>query len=102
MNTSEWTKIKFRFYQYQEALERYEAALALYREIGDPLGEANTLQEIGDVFQFLKRSTEALLKYEVALVSYQEIKDRLGEANTLKAIGDVLQFPHQILTIFQY
>jgi len=85
-------KIKFRFYQHQEALERYEAALALYHEIDDRLGEANTLQEIGDVFQFFKRSTEALQKYEVALVSYHEIGDHLGEANTLKAIGDVFQF----------
>ena len=75
-----------------EALERYEAALAFYRDIGDRLGEANTLKAIGDVLQFLKRSTEALERYEAALAFYRDIGDRLGEANTLKAIGDVLQF----------
>ncbi|MBN3942569.1 tetratricopeptide repeat protein, partial [Nostoc sp. NMS9] len=70
-----------------EALERYETALAFYREIGARLGEANTLIAIGDVLQFLKRSTEALERYETALAFYREIGDRLGEANTLQAIG---------------
>ncbi|BAY45190.1 hypothetical protein SAMD00079811_27920 [Scytonema sp. HK-05] len=37
-----------------EALERYEQALAFYRDIGARLGEANTLQAIGDVLQFQK------------------------------------------------
>jgi tetratricopeptide (TPR) repeat protein len=75
-----------------EALERYEAALAFYRDIGSRLGEANTLKAIGDVLQFLKRSTEALERYEAALAFYRDIGARLGEANTLQAIGDVLQF----------
>ncbi|MBD2267188.1 tetratricopeptide repeat protein, partial [Anabaena sp. FACHB-709] len=70
-----------------EALERYEEALAFYRDIGDRLGEANTLRAIGDVLQFLKRSTEALERYEEALAFYRDIGDRLGEANTLQAIG---------------
>lgn len=44
--TSFWDgKVKFRFYRAKEALERYEAALAFYREIGDRLGEANVLLE---------------------------------------------------------
>ncbi|WP_233153766.1 hypothetical protein [Scytonema sp. HK-05] len=45
-----------------EALERYEQALAFYRDIGvrsaappeHRLGEANTLKAIGDVLQFQK------------------------------------------------
>ena len=59
----------------------------MYREIGDRLGEANTLIAIGDVLQFLKRSTEALENYEGALALYREIGARLGEANALQAIG---------------
>jgi len=51
------------------------------------LGEANTLQAIGDVLQFLKRSTEALKRYEAALTFYREIGSRLGEANTLQTIA---------------
>ncbi|WP_277926137.1 tetratricopeptide repeat protein [Nostoc sp. FACHB-857] len=75
-----------------EALQRYESALQFYRDIGDRLGEANTLIAIGDVLQFLGRSEQALQRYESALQFYRDIGARLGEANTLKAIGDVLQF----------
>ena len=88
-------KAKFRVYKAKEALERYEEALAFYRNIGVSeappvearLGEANTLQAIGDVLQFLDRRTEALERYEEALAFYRDIGDRLGEANTLQAIG---------------
>jgi tetratricopeptide (TPR) repeat protein len=83
---------KFRFYLAAEALENYEQALGLFREIGDRLGEANTLRAVGDVLQFKKRSDEALENYQQALGLYREIGDRLGEAYTLKAVGDVLQF----------
>ncbi|MEH2184719.1 MAG: tetratricopeptide repeat protein, partial [Nostoc sp.] len=88
-------KAKFRVYRATEALELYEAALAFYRDIGDRLGEANTLIAIGDVLQFLDRRTEALERYEAALAFYRDIGDRLGEANTLRAIGNVLQFLDQ-------
>ena len=70
----------------------YQQALLIYQEIGDRLGEANTLKAIGDVLQFLKRSDEALQRYETALSFYRDTGARLGEANTLQAIGDVLQF----------
>lgn len=85
-------RIKFRFYQSKEAIESYEAAQALYREMGYQLGEARILKVIGDVLQFLKRLPEAIESYEAALALYREIGYQLGEANTLKAIGDVLRF----------
>nr|WP_084776902.1 tetratricopeptide repeat protein [Anabaena sp. PCC 7108] len=75
-----------------EALSRYEQALSFYREIGELLGEANTLQSIGDVLQFLKCSDEALSRYEQALALYREKCSRLGEAYALKAIGDALHY----------
>jgi tetratricopeptide (TPR) repeat protein len=78
----------------------YQQALKIYQEIGARLGEANTLKAIGDVLQFLDRTSEALERYEQALAFYRDIgvreaappEHRLGEAYTLKAIGDVLQF----------
>ncbi len=65
----------------------YQQALEIYHEIGDRSGEANTLKAIGDVLQFLKRSTEALERYEQALNFYRDIGDRLGEANVLQELG---------------
>jgi tetratricopeptide (TPR) repeat protein len=94
-------RAKFRFYQAAEALERYEAALGFYRDIGARLGEANTLKAIGDVLQFLKRSTEALERYEAALGFYRDIGARLGEANTLQAYGQLQEDNTQALAYFQ-
>jgi tetratricopeptide (TPR) repeat protein len=81
-------------FQFQPLIRTYlqEQLLNFYRTTDNRLGEANTLIAIGDVLQFLKRSTEALANYEQAIGIYREVGDRLGEANTLKAIGDVLQF----------
>ncbi|MEL7507527.1 MAG: tetratricopeptide repeat protein, partial [Cyanobacteria bacterium J06554_1] len=52
---------------HSNSLSNYEQALGLYRDVGDRLGEANTLKAVGDVLQFLKRSQEALSNYEQAL-----------------------------------
>ena len=84
-----------RFYEKSEALAHYQDAIVLYREVGDQLGEANTLRVIGDVFQFKDQRDEALAHYQDAIVLYREVGNRLGEANTLKAIGEVLQFKSQ-------
>ena len=71
---------------------RYEKALRAAQRVGDRLGEANTLQAIGDVQQFRKENDEALASYTQALALYRAVGDRLGEANTLQAIGDVQKF----------
>ena len=70
----------------------YEAALGLFRAVGDRLGEANVLKAQGDVLAFQKRNDEALAKYEAALGLFRAVGARLGEANVLKAQGDVLAF----------
>ncbi|MEG4289246.1 tetratricopeptide repeat protein, partial [Microcoleus sp. D2B6] len=62
------------------------------RAKGSVWEEANTLQAIGDVLQFLDRRDEALERYDKALKLYEQVGDNLGKANTLQAIGDVLQF----------
>jgi tetratricopeptide (TPR) repeat protein len=75
-----------------EALAKYEAALDLFRAVGDRLGEANVLKAQGDVLAFQKQNAEALAKYEAALDLFRAVGARLGEANVLQAQGDVLAF----------
>jgi tetratricopeptide (TPR) repeat protein len=86
---------KSRLYRLTEALESYDMALALYREIKNNLGEANTLRDIGTILQFLNRHNEAMDRYMMALTIYRNIHSYLGclgEANTLISIGSVLYF----------
>jgi tetratricopeptide (TPR) repeat protein len=79
----------------------YQQALLIYQEIGDRLGEANTLKAIGDVLQFLKRSDEALQRYETALSFYRDIGDRFGKANILQEFGKLQENPQQGLEYLQ-
>ena len=76
----------------QAALAKYEAALGLFRAVGDRLGEANVLKAQGDVLAFMDERQAALAKYEAALGLFRAVGYRLGEANVLKAQGDVLAF----------
>ncbi len=71
------------------AVEHFEQALGLFRDIGAKLGEANVLKAIGDVQQFRKQLDAALESYQKALGLFRDIGDRLGEANVLKAIGQM-------------
>ena len=84
-----------QFYESDEALEHYARAIEIFRQLGDRLGEANTLYAIGDILQFKKQTDEALENYARAIEIYRQVGDRLGEANTLYAIGDILQFKKQ-------
>ena len=74
------------------AVEYYNEALKLFKDIGAKLGEANVRKSIGDVQQFRKELNAALESYNEALKLFKDIGDRLGEANVLQAIGDVQQF----------
>ncbi len=74
------------------ALASYQAALTLYRAVGDRLGEANVQKAIDDVQRFRDDRDAALASYQAALTLYRAVGDRLGEANVQKAIGDVQQF----------
>jgi CHAT domain-containing protein len=69
----------------------YEQSLTITREIGDRAGEANTLNNIGIVYESLGNYPEAIAQYEASLAIKREIGDRAGEANTLNNIGIVYE-----------
>jgi tetratricopeptide (TPR) repeat protein len=85
-----WRALWHRWrYETDPALASYDQALALFQAVGDRLGEANTLQAIGDVQRFRDDYDAALASYDQALALFQAVGDRLGEANTLLATADV-------------
>ena len=73
--------------RYDEAEARYHEALPTFREIGDRVGEANTLGALGEVARMLARFAEAEDRYHEALLIVREIGDLVGEANVLNALG---------------
>ena len=67
--------------QPQRALEVYEQALPMRREVGDRAGEATTLNNMALVYQATGQPQRALELYEQALPLMREVGDRAGEAS---------------------
>jgi tetratricopeptide (TPR) repeat protein len=99
--------------QHTQALDYFQQALAIYREIGDRKSgdsyasrreELSTLDNIGWSYVALKQYPQALESFQQALATYREIGDsskgdsyasRSQEATALNTIGSVLEKQNQ-------
>jgi len=70
-----------------EALDFYEQALAIEREIGDRRGEGADLGNLGVAYYSLGRIAEAIAYHEQALTIAREIGDRGDEGSHLGNLG---------------
>ena len=70
-----------------QALAFYEQALPIKRQVGDKVGEAVTLNNIGRANDDLDDKAQALAFYEQALPIFREVGDVSGEATTINNIG---------------
>ena len=97
--------------QYKEALQSFQQALTIYREIKDRKGQAFSLNYIAIVKRTLGDNIESLEFYKQALYIFRKIGDRLNEGTVLNNIGKVheglgqypqaLEFYQQALSIRQ-
>jgi len=71
----------------RKSIEKYQEALELYRRISDRNREAQTLNNIGEVYWSLGERQNALEKYYEALHLRRSVGDRGGEAEALNNIG---------------
>jgi len=76
----------------EQALESYEAALTIFKEIGNPQGQANALGNIGNVYFDQGKLEQALESHEAALTIHKEIGNPQGQANALGNIGKVYYY----------
>jgi len=67
----------------EKALEQYEMALPVFRELGDRINEAETLRGIGQVNRLKSDTAKAREFYLQALPIFTSIGDLSGEAQTL-------------------
>ncbi|MGJ5634882.1 CHAT domain-containing protein, partial [Nostoc sp. CALU 1950] len=97
--------------QYPKALEFYQQALAIIKEIGDRSGESTTLNNIGAIYDSLGQYPKALEYFQQALAIIKEIGDRSREGGSLNNIGAIysslgqypkaLEFYQQALAIIK-
>jgi CHAT domain-containing protein/Tfp pilus assembly protein PilF len=73
----------------RKSIEKYHEALELYRRASDRNGEAETLNNIGEVYWSLREMRKALEKFNEALRIFQLVGDRGGEAGALNNIGAI-------------
>ena len=73
--------------QYSDALEAYQQAWAIAKEIDDRLEQGNSLNNIGRVYQFLDRYPEALESYQQALDVFRDLGERKWEGGVLGNLG---------------
>lgn len=95
----------------QKAVDSYNRALQLRREIGDRQGEASTLSDLAAVYRDLDAPVKALEPYQRALQIFVELGNRRGEASARHNIGfvnfrmrrndEALKFYAQALSIRQ-
>ncbi|MBD2578201.1 tetratricopeptide repeat protein [Oscillatoria sp. FACHB-1406] len=73
----------------RQAIQVFERARALFRELGNQQREAFALNYIGFIYNALGEKQKALEYFNQALPLYRAVSDRGGEASTLNNIGAV-------------
>ncbi len=73
--------------QVEVAFPKLQALLAQTREIGDKVGEAHVLNDIGASYGFMGQPDKALAFYQQALAITQKIGDKFTEAGMQTNIG---------------
>ena len=79
----------FRVSRFQDALQSFETALALYQEVGDRAGEGITLNNIGTIYRSQGQYPQALDFFQQSLAIRREVDDPRGEGAILNNIGAI-------------
>ncbi|HEY9672014.1 MAG TPA: CHAT domain-containing tetratricopeptide repeat protein [Waterburya sp.] len=73
--------------QFEAALQSWQQALTIYREIKDRLGEGQSLGNLGLAYHSLGDYAKAIEYQQKRLALARQIKDRLGEGKALGNLG---------------
>ena len=74
---------------WADAITRHTAAIQAARQLGDRLGQAGALNDLGDVRRLTGDYPAAVQDLEQALDIYRDLGDRLGQAGALHDLGNV-------------
>jgi CHAT domain-containing protein/tetratricopeptide (TPR) repeat protein len=73
--------------QFEAALQSWQQALTIYREIKDRQREGASLSNLGNAYFYLGDYAKAIDYHQQSLAILREIKNRLGEGNVLGNLG---------------
>jgi len=86
---------QFQVSQFKDALASWEQSLKLFQELGDRQGEANSLGNLGVVYDSLGEYKRAIDFYQQQLTITRQIGDRAGEGKALSNIGYLFEEQEQ-------
>ncbi|MEO0966756.1 MAG: tetratricopeptide repeat protein, partial [Cyanobacteria bacterium J06639_18] len=78
--------------QFKAALQSWEQALQIYREIKDRDGEGDILGNLGNVYLSLGEYKKAIELFQQALAIFKQIGDKAGVGRTLGNLGNAYYF----------
>ncbi|WP_181016303.1 tetratricopeptide repeat protein [Pseudanabaena sp. BC1403] len=80
---------QYQISQFEAALQSYQQALNIYREIKDRRGEGAALGTLGEAYRVLGKYDKAIELHLQSLEIAREIKDRFDEVQSLGNLGIV-------------
>lgn len=84
-----WALVALARSDHEVARARYDQALSLFGEVNDVLGQANCIQNLGELCLTRSDHEGARARFEQALPLYQKVGSVLGEANCITNLGDI-------------
>ena len=81
--------------KFSEAVNEYQSAIALWRELNDEEWEAITLVNLGWTYFYLAKTDLSIAAHEQATELFKKTNDRIGESKSIKWLG-VIYYNHLI------
>jgi tetratricopeptide (TPR) repeat protein len=78
---------QFEASQYQAAIQSYQQALRISRDIGDRTVEASLLLSLSYSYYLLSQYDQSIDYSQQSLSIFQALDDRIGEASALNSLG---------------
>ena len=86
---------QYRQGYYSKAVATYQRVLEIRQQLNDKAGIGQTLNNLGEVYSWLRQHDKALEVLQQALVIRRELKNRAGEGETLDNLGFAYYFKQQ-------
>ena len=78
----------FFYHEFDQAVENYKKAIALFERRKNFKRAARTYESIGDIYKFSHNSKEAKNAYQLAVEYHQKLQDKIGGGRAMKKIGE--------------
>ena len=78
----------FFYHEFDQAVENYKKAIALFEEQKNFKRAARTYESIGDIYKFAHKLKETKNAYLSAGEYHQKLQDKIGEGRAMKKMGE--------------